>query len=79
MVAPSTNTMMEKLKGEVMKKQVETIHTQTIKDVLEETKLNDNEKKIGLFDRGIGSKLLENMGYNGKELGKFEQRSLEPI
>ena len=36
-------------------------------------RLNDNEKKIGLFDRGIGSKLLEKMGDNGKELGKFEQ------
>jgi uncharacterized membrane protein YvbJ len=71
--------MMEKLKGEVMKKQVETINTQTIKDVLEETKLNDNEKKIGLFDRSIGSKLLENMGYNGKELGIFEQIILKPI
>jgi hypothetical protein len=24
-------------------------------------------------------KLLENIGYNGKELAKFEQRSLKPI
>ena len=39
-------------------------------------RLNDNEKKIGLFDRGIGSKLLENMGDNGNELEKIEQRSL---
>jgi hypothetical protein len=71
MVTPRINAMMEKLKGEVMKKQVETIHTQTIKDVLEKTKLNDKENKIGLFNRGIGSKLFENMGYNGKELGIF--------
>jgi hypothetical protein len=34
MVAHSTDAMMEKLKGEVMKKQVETIDTQTIKHVL---------------------------------------------
>jgi len=79
MVVPSTATMMEKLKGDVMKKQAENINTQTIKYVLEETKLNDNEKKLGLFDRSIGSKLLENMGYNGKELGRFEQTILKPI
>ena len=34
---------------------------------------------IVLFDRSIGSKLFENMGYNGKELGIFEQRILKPI
>jgi hypothetical protein len=31
-----------------------------MKYLLEETKLNDNEKKLGLFDRSIGSKLLKN-------------------